>query len=84
MASFLSHDFRLFSDLRAFCRNIVRISRFGFCFFFGIGHFPFFLPSLFVDAHGTSSGYKNYPRIISSLGSAYKVLTSSKYRSISI
>ena len=56
MASFLSCDFRqfsvLFSDLRAFCRNIVRISRFGFCFFFGIGHFPFFLSSLFVDAHG--------------------------------
>ena len=75
MFSFLSCDFRLFSvlfyDLRAFCRNIVRISRFGFCFFCGIGHFPVFLPSLFVDAHGTSSGHKNDPRIISSLGSAY-------------
>ena len=55
-----------------------------FVFFFGIGHFPFFLPSSFVDAHGTSSGHKNDPRIISSLGSAYYVLTSSKYRSISI
>ena len=88
MVSFLSCDFRLlsvlFSDLRAFCRNIVRISRFGFWFFFCIGHFPFFLPSLFVDEHGTSSGQKNDPRIISALGSAYNVLTSSKYQSISI
>ena len=71
MVSFLSCDFRLFSvlfsDLRAFSRNIVHISQFGFCFSFGIEHFTFFLPSLFVDAHGTSSGHKNDPRIISSL-----------------